>query len=90
MSFVGHVITLILLLFVTSEIGWMSASQASIQHLPGSSMATLPPILVLCLYLIGVVIENLKRKPKRHWFVIWVLIIMFMIYPAVICEVFGS
>jgi hypothetical protein len=85
MSIFAHTITLLILLFITGEFAWTVSVAAKHQHNPAGNISIIAPAFVLLLYLIGVFLENLKNKPKRHWFVIYALIILTIIYPAIIC-----
>lgn len=65
------------------------AGQARHLMLPGSGMATITPVFVLFLYLFGVVLENLRRRPRLSRVIIPALIVFFMYYPVIIYRGFS-
>lgn len=91
MSFLRHLITLILLLFITGESGWTSTSRTDLQHHNDGRIAIIAQLMVITLYLVGVALENTKMNSNRNWAVIWISIILTMIsLPMILKLLIGS
>jgi len=85
MSLLAHTITVLMLVFLSSEVAAIAGSWTQELKLPGSSIATLTPIIVLSAYLLAVILENTSKWSR----LIWVLVGLFMVYPAVIFKTFS-
>jgi hypothetical protein len=85
MSLFAHTITVLMLVFLSSEVAAIAGSWTQQLKLPGCSIATFTPILVLSAYLLSVILEKTSKWSRLTW----VLVGLFMVYPAVIFKAFS-
>lgn len=74
-----------MLLVISSDLSAIAGSWACQLKLPGGNIAVFTPIIVLIIYILGVVLG----KTNKHYRVIWALIPLFVVYPAVIFNGFS-
>ena len=85
MSLLVHTITVLMLVFLSGEVAAIAGRWTQQLRLPGSSIATLTPIIVLFAYLLTVILDN-----TRKWYRFsWALVVLFVVYPAVIFMTFS-
>lgn len=86
MSIIGHIFILFFLLMLSGDIAAIAGHRAQILKLPASSLATLTPLLVFSVYVLGEFLAVMRRRS-----VPWIqsLVLILIIYPAVIYQGFS-
>lgn len=85
MSIFSHALIVIVLIILSSDISAIAGAWARELKLPGGNIAVFTPIIVLVIYILGIALGGINKRCRM----IWALIPLFMVYPAMIFNGFS-